>query len=167
RGDFTLAEGGAWAPAATVRRRTESLLLAEDRGALTFGAWEVPHGPAWDEHRRPCFWQGQAPTRLAIWNGTGRTRRAVFAAAGRAGPSNPDVSKRTVRWACAGRAGEAVLSHANDWQLRVPLTVPPGRHVLTLAVGEPATVRAHPADPRDLLLLVTELRLETPAPSRA
>jgi hypothetical protein len=160
KGDFTLADGHGWAPPETVRFRSEALLLAADRDVVTFGAWEVPHGVAWDEQRRPCFWQGRCPSRIEIWNGTGRPQPVVFAATGRVGPDNPDYSKRTVRFRFGDRSGKVVVDPSHDWQLRIPIVVPPGSHRIALSVEEPATVSTHPNDPRDLLLLIAEIHLE-------
>ncbi len=161
KGDFTLADARGWAPPGAVRFRGEHFAVAADRNALTFGAWLVPHGPAWDASRRPCFWQGNAASELEIWNGTGGTARAEFVADGQPGPGIPGLANRTLRYALGECSGEVAVGAADGWRARAPLAVPPGRHRLRLSVAEPATARPIPGDPRDLLLLLTDCRLVT------
>jgi hypothetical protein len=164
KGDMTVCESRVWFPPATIRFHNRQFVLAEDGDALTLGPVRAPHTQEEDELGRPCFWQGCSPSEFELWNGTGRTQGAVFAAEGRVGPSNPDLTKRTVLFTLGGRQGAQVLGPANDWRLRLPLEIPPGKTRLALWVGEPATVALPPPEVRDLLLLISDFRLE-PAPA--
>ena len=72
-----------------------------------------------------------------------------------------------MRYALGGCGGVQALSAANGWRLSAPLELPPGRGRLTLTVEEPATVPLGPDDPRELLLLLSGLRLGPPEGGRA
>jgi hypothetical protein len=146
---FQLVEGGAYAPPGSVRYRSGRFQLLEDGSAVTFRALQA-RANAWDEHRRPGFYQGPAPTTLEICNGTGRTAAVRFLAEGRPLPG-PLPGPRTIRYQFGDQKGEAVLGTGGG-PLALPLTVPPGVHVLSLAAEGPA-------GQQDLLLWLTNLRL--------
>jgi hypothetical protein len=158
KGDFTLGPAAAWAPPEAIRFRGRHYTLCAADGAVSFVGVEAPHGVAPDPLGRPCFWQGQAPSVVEIWNGTGRPQRVMFQADGLPGPSNPDPSKRTVRYAAGDCRGARVVGAAEGWRLSLQLELPPGRSRLSLAVEGPATPAA-PNDPRDLLLQLSAFRL--------
>jgi hypothetical protein len=159
KGDFTLGLAQGWAPPEAVRFRGRHYQLCAAEGVVTFLGYKAPHGVSADPLGRPCFWQGQAPCAVEIWNGTGRPQRVAFLADGYPGPSNPDLTRRTVRYAAGACQGVQAVGAANGWRLCAPLTLPPGRSRLALTVEEPATAPAGPNDPRDLLLQLYDLRL--------
>jgi hypothetical protein len=129
-----------------------------DTRCVTLTELRPAHGLERDP-RGLFFWQGRAPSTIQAWNGTGRPVPALLTADCVAGPSNSDPSRRTVRATSGGRVLTQVLGPQNGWRLSLPVVLPPGNHSLTLAVEEPATV-ALPTDPRDLLLMVVNVRLE-------
>ncbi len=159
-GDFLVGDARAWAPPeALCFRGPHYVVSAADRGLslLCVGAPYYQHAP--DPLGRAGFWLGNTPVGIDLWNGTGRTQRAAFLAECVPGPCNPDVSKRTVRYAFRGETGAQALG-ATGWRLAVPLELPPGRSRLTLSVVEPMTVRLPGGDPRELMLLLGGPRLE-------
>jgi hypothetical protein len=166
-GDFLITDARGWAPPEALRLRGRHYAVSAAVGGtslLCVGAPYYQHAP--DPLGRPGFWQGNTPVGIDLWNGTGRPQHAAFVAEGLPGPCNPDVSKRTVRFALGGRQGTQALSAANGWRLAVPLELPPGRSRLTLTVEEPLTVPLPGGDPRELLLLLGGPRLE-PTPEAA
>jgi hypothetical protein len=163
-GALTLIEGTAWtAPGTTLLRRPQYALVDDER-ALTFVLAEVPHTVEVDVAGQPCFWQGNSPSVIELRNGTGHVQQVAFAAEAAFGPGKPDLSSRTVRYSLDDAAPRQVVGRNPLWQLRIPLTVPPGRHRLLLSDADVCTHR-RPGDPRDLLLLLTKLRLEPVSPS--
>ena len=81
---------------------------------------------------RAGFWQGRAPVGIDLWNGTGQAQRASFLADGTPGPSNPDVSKRTVRYAVGACQGVQALNAANGTLMWPQLVTKCGRTKRTL-----------------------------------
>jgi hypothetical protein len=162
-GDFLIGDARAWAsPEALCLRDRHYTVSAADRG-LSFLCFGAPADRlAFDALWRPGFWQGGKPITVELWNGTGQAQRVTLLADGAPGPSNPDLSKRTVSWAVGDCRGTQALSAANGWRLSLPLELPPGRSRLALAVEEPATVPLAPNDSRDLLLLLAGFRLGPP-----
>ncbi len=164
-GDFLVSDARAWQDPAVLRYRGRHYAVSTTDGGLSLlcvGAPFWQHAP--DPLGRAGFWVGAKTVDIDLWNGTGQARRAAFVAEGTPGPSNPDVSKRTVRYAFAGRADAQALSPANHWQLAAPLELPPGRSRLTLVVEEPITAPLPAGDPRELMLLLGGPRLE-PVPA--
>jgi hypothetical protein len=163
-GDFLVADGRSWADPKGIRYRDRHYTVWAADGNLGVLCFATPHDRlAWDALGHPGYWQGRQPITVELWNGTGQTQSVSFLAAGQPGPSNPDLSKRTVCYALGECRGEQALGAANGWRLSAPLTLPPGRSRLALSVKEPATVPLAPNDSRDLLLLLTDFRLG-PAP---
>jgi hypothetical protein len=163
-GDFLVADGRSWAAPEAIRYRDRHYTVWAADGNLGVLCFATPHDRlAWDAQGHPGYWQGRQPITVELWNGTGQTQAVSFLAEGLPGPSNPDLSKRTVCYALGECRGEQALGAANGWRLSAPLTLPPGRSRLALSVKEPATVPLAPNDPRDLLLLLTDFRLG-PAP---
>jgi hypothetical protein len=162
-GDFLVCGARAWAsPEALCLCGPHYTVSAAGRGLslLSAGAPSYQHAP--DPQGRPGFWFGRTPVGIDLWNPTGHARRVTFLAEGIPGPSNPDASKRTVRYALGGCRGAQALSAANGWRLSAPLELPPGPSRLTLAVEEPMTFPLGPGDPRELMLLLSGLRLGPP-----
>ncbi|HZY84023.1 MAG TPA: hypothetical protein VFE78_04285 [Gemmataceae bacterium] len=156
-GDFLLCDRGAGPAGGRLRFAAPGVDLVDTR-CVTLTELRPAHGLERDP-RGLFFWQGRAPSTIQAWNGTGRPVPALLTADCVAGPSNSDPSRRTVRATSGGRVLTQVLGPQNGWRLSLPVVLPPGNHSLTLAVEEPATV-ALPTDPRDLLLMVVNVRLE-------
>ncbi len=159
--DFQVAGDRAWSSPEALRLRSRHYTVWEASGNLGLLSYAPPYyqlSP--DPLSRPGFWLGQTPVPVELWNGTGRPQPMTFTAEGLPGPCNPDVSKRTVRYALGDCQGSQALSAANGWRLALPLELPPGRSRLTLSVEEPLTVPLPAGDPRELLLLLGGPRLE-------
>jgi hypothetical protein len=133
--------------------------LVEAKGVLLTDL-QPAHGLEQDG-RGLFFWQGRTPSTIEISNRTERPAKIILTADCEAGPGNADLDRRTVRATCGDWTATQVLNQENGWRLSIPLLVSPGTQSLTLRVEEPATVSI-PGDPRDLLLLIANVRLEEP-----
>jgi hypothetical protein len=159
-GDFLLACGRGWCSTADVLFRSRHFCLCSNNKALAFGGLRPSHQLELDREGAPCFWQGNQDSEIQLWNGTGRVQYVTFAAEAQFGGGNPDFSSRTLRYALDDAPPRQVVGHSSPWQLRIPLTLPPGRHRLLLSVTDVCTGTPVPENVRDLLLLLAKLRLE-------
>ncbi len=140
--------------------RELQLVPVHDQPDLVLSPESVPHRLERDGEGRSIFWQGAAPTRFEVLNWSGRTQLAVLTLEAPRGPNHADPAAGQLHVGWLGRTSTHEVRAAEQWRLRVPLPVPPGRHDLRLWSDDPAVPLPNSPDPRDRLFLVRNVILE-------
>jgi hypothetical protein len=140
--------------------RELQLAPVHDKPDLVLSPESVPHRLERDGEGRTVFWQGAAPTRFEILNWSGRTQLTALSLEAPRGPNHADPTGGRLQVAFLGRTSTHDVRAAEQWRLRVPLVVPPGRHELLLWSDDPAVPLSNSPDPRDRLFLVRNVVLE-------
>ncbi len=160
KGRFSIVERNGFAPAGTMRIRSDNVKLCEDQSAVSLLAVHVaPVMFAWDESGRPGFWLGENGVTLDIYNGTGAARTVRFL--GRAQTFTPWDSQhpRLLHHSFAGRT-ETIEVAARGDLITLDLNLVEGLNKLTLWVGE-SSQPAENRNPDPQSLRLCNLRLET------
>src|SRR5262249_59139923 len=135
---------------------------AADRDAVWVLGSAVPHGMGRDDHGL-VVWLGREPARIEVSNGSGKEREVILSALCSPGRVVAAQTHRSFLVRIAGESRHVELSGQQmPWVLRVPLSVPPGKHVLELACDDVPDVKPG-SDPRDLILLMRKVRLTVPS----
>jgi hypothetical protein len=162
RGDFTLSDSPALVAGQPLLLQTAHYALAADRDAVSVLGYDVPHGLGRDDQGL-VVWLGRRAARIEVCNGSGEGREVILSATCSPGPMVADQTRRSVLVRMAGESRRVELTgRESPWVLRVPLRVPPGKHVLELVCDDVPDVKPG-TDPRDLILLLRKVRLAVPS----
>ncbi len=142
----------------------------EDRAA--FGPFELTEGPTVAvtcirnpnhlEHDAdgPFFWLGREPAQVELYNWLDRPQVVRLVAQGVPGPSVADPSQRRLRCTFNGTDQLLPLGTGNNWALDLALTIPPGKHEVSLVALDPPDRPPLSRDSRDLVLMIRRIRLQ-------